>query len=238
MPDDRAARVTLYLVRHGRTVYNTQGRLQGWCDSPLTPQGRADVQITAEHLRGRSFAAAYASPSGRAVDTANELLAFHPNTPLTRDDGLREFNFGAFEAKPEADLYATIDPFEMFGQVFEGTFPGLPGGEPATGYLDRVAAVFARITAAHDDGAEVLVVSHGVTLMAYLTMIGGDRIRPLPNASISTVEIARDGSARVTARGIDPSRQGIPRSSVRPIGGAAAGDINSAQRTELTSTGA
>ena len=29
----------LYLVRHGKTVFNTTGRLQGWSDSPLTPEG-------------------------------------------------------------------------------------------------------------------------------------------------------------------------------------------------------
>ena len=232
MLDHRAPGVTLYLVRHGRTVYNTQGRLQGWCDSPLTPQGRWAAQVTAEHLRGRSFAAAYASPSGRTVETANELLAFHPHTPLTRDDGLREFSFGTFEAKPEADLYSTIDPSEMFGRVFAGTFPGLPGGEPTGHYLNRVATTFARIAAAHRDGEEVLVVSHGVTRMAYLIMVGGDRIRVLPNASISIVQVASDGSAQITAWGINPSGQGIPDSAVPAIGGPAAAD--NLQRAGLT----
>ena len=31
----------VYLVRHGKTVFNTIGRLQGWSDSPLTDEGRA-----------------------------------------------------------------------------------------------------------------------------------------------------------------------------------------------------
>src|SRR5665647_3290263 len=36
--------LTLYLVRHGETVYNVERRLQGWCDSPLTPDGAAGVR--------------------------------------------------------------------------------------------------------------------------------------------------------------------------------------------------
>lgn len=29
----------LYLMRHGETLFNTQKRVQGWCDSPLTEKG-------------------------------------------------------------------------------------------------------------------------------------------------------------------------------------------------------
>lgn len=32
-------KVTLFLTRHGKTMLNTTGRMQGWCDSPLTPDG-------------------------------------------------------------------------------------------------------------------------------------------------------------------------------------------------------
>lgn len=169
------------------------------------------MRVTAEHLRGRSFAAAYSSPSGRAVDTANEILVHHPRTPLTRDDGLREFSLGDLEATPEAELFARVDSWSMFGQVFDGTLPRLPGGQPAAVYLDRVAAVFERVARAHGDGEEVLLVSHSVTLTAYLTMVGGVPIQALPNASISTVEITTDGTRRITAIALDPSGHGVPQ---------------------------
>ena len=60
--------LTLSLVRHGQTHFNAQHRLQGWCDSALTPQGLAGVRTTATFLSGRPFTAAYVSPSGRAQD--------------------------------------------------------------------------------------------------------------------------------------------------------------------------
>lgn len=203
--------LTLYLVRHGRTVYNDEHRLQGWCDSPLTDDGAAGVDATAHHLSARSFAAAYASPSGRTVTTADAILAHHPGTPLATDDDLREFSFGDFEAAPEQDLHAYVDPWEMFARVFDGTYPGLPGGESAASYLDRVRAGFTRIEETHRGDSEVLVVSHGVTLAAYLTMIGSAPTHPLPNASISTVEIGADGRHRLTSFAVDPSGQGVPQ---------------------------
>ncbi|MBO1751742.1 histidine phosphatase family protein [Actinotalea sp. BY-33] len=199
--------LTLHLVRHGRTVYNTEGRLQGWCDSPLTEEGLDGVRVTADHLSATPFTAAYASPSGRTVATARELLRHHPDTSLTTLDGLREFSFGDYEATPEVELWARIDPHEMFTGVLMGTFEGLPGGESSSDYLARVSAAFEEIAAAHSAGDHVLVVGHGVTLMAYLVMVHGAAVAPLANASISTVEIDADGGRRVVRTGHEPAAQ-------------------------------
>ncbi|WP_250445216.1 histidine phosphatase family protein [Actinotalea sp. C106] len=213
-PAPSSTPLTLHLVRHGRTVYNSEGRLQGWCDSPLTEEGLRGVRVTAEHLSGTSFAAAYASPSGRTVATARELLRHHPGTGLTTLDGLREFSFGDYEATLEVELWARIDPHEMFTGVLMGTFEGLPGGESSPTYLARVEAAFEQIVAAHRDDEHVLVVGHGVTLMAYLVMVHGAAVSPLANASISTVEIHADGGRRVVLAGLDPAAQGLPQPPV------------------------
>lgn len=37
---------TLYLVRHGETLFNIQNKIQGWCDSPLTENGVAQAKKT------------------------------------------------------------------------------------------------------------------------------------------------------------------------------------------------
>jgi 2,3-bisphosphoglycerate-dependent phosphoglycerate mutase len=56
----------------------------------------------------------------------------------------------------------------------------------------------------------VLVVSHGLTLRAYLTMIDSRPTMPLQNASISTVEVHPDGHRRVTMVALDLAGQGVP----------------------------
>lgn len=198
---------TLHLVRHGRTVYNTDNLVQGWSDSPLTEEGVAGVRRTAHALADVPLVAAYASPFGRTMATAREILAHHPDVPLIEDDGLREFDFGEWETLPEADLWAEYDPITMFAGVFDGSFPGLPGGESSAAYRKRVAESFARIERAHS--GDVLVVSHGVTLFAYLASLGQESLVPLPNASISTVRVHDDGRREVIEAGRDVGGHGL-----------------------------
>lgn len=45
------APVTLYLTRHGKTMLNTTGRMQGWCDSPLTEDGAAVAEKLGRGLK-------------------------------------------------------------------------------------------------------------------------------------------------------------------------------------------
>jgi 2,3-bisphosphoglycerate-dependent phosphoglycerate mutase len=203
--------LTLSLVRHGQTHYNAQHRLHGWCDSPLTPQGLAGVRMAAAFLSGRPFTAAYVSPSGRAQATAREIMANHPSAPLSlfTDPDLREFGFGDLEARPEAELLERYDPERLFADVLHGRFGGIPGGETGPEFMGRVSSAFTRIEATHRAG-HVLVVSHALTLRAYLTMIDSRPALPLPNASVSTVELDPDGQRRVTMVALDLAAQGVP----------------------------
>jgi len=201
--------LTLSLVRHGQTQYNAQQRLQGWCDSPLTARGLAGVRTTADFLSEQPFTAAYVSPTGRAQATAREILAYHRSTPLFTDTDLREFGFGDLEARPETELLARYDPETMFTDVLHGRFTGIPGGETGPEFLAWVGSAFTRIEESHTEG-HVLVVSHGLTLRAYLTMIDPRPTMPLPNATISTVEVHPYGRRRVITVALDPAGQGVP----------------------------
>jgi len=201
--------LTLHVVRHGRTVFNSERRLQGWCDSPLTADGLAGVRATASHLAGTRFDAAYTSPSGRTRTTAAEILVHHPGTPLVVLDGLKEMSFGDLEASPEDELFRDVDARELFGSVLAGTHPGFPGGEPARDYIERVVAAFESIEQAHAEDEHVLVVSHGVTLAVYLRLVVGGDLEPLANASVSTVSVDRAGSRSALSVGLDPSDQGV-----------------------------
>ena len=41
---------TLYLMRHGQTLFNVEHKIQGWCDSPLTEQGIKQAEIAARYF--------------------------------------------------------------------------------------------------------------------------------------------------------------------------------------------
>lgn len=200
----------LHLVRHGQTQYNVERRMQGWCDSPLTPDGLAGAEAASDHLRGVPLQAAYSSPSGRTVTTARRILAHHPRAELTTDEGLREFGFGVFEAQPEHTVFAQLDALDLFTQVLLGEHPGLEGGESGAAHVTRVLAAFGRIEAAHEDDEHVLVVSHGVSLLTYLARVDPPSVAPLPNASITVVHAPRGGPRAISSPMVDPYGHGRP----------------------------
>lgn len=52
---------TLYIVRHGKTMFNTIERVQGWCDTPLTKQGQEGIHYLGRGLKNVDFSFAYSS---------------------------------------------------------------------------------------------------------------------------------------------------------------------------------
>ncbi|WP_129338831.1 histidine phosphatase family protein [Cellulomonas endophytica] len=183
----------IHLVRHGRTRFNDELRLQGWTDSELTAHGLHGIRAAAAALADVPFVGARSSDSPRAVTTARMLLEPHPGVGLREDPRLRELNFGDLEAEPETVLATQVDGRELFRGVFEGTHPGLPNGESGRRFLARVAQGYRAVERDFADGGDVLVVSHGLTLLALLTMLSDVPARPLPNVGISTVRVTPDG---------------------------------------------
>ena len=104
--------LNLYLVRHGQTEYNAAGIVQGWCDSPLTAEGKAGAAQTGDAFAQAQirFAAAYCSSSPRTAATAQIILqhAQQPHTTPTPLDDLREYHFGSFEGQPSSHIHQTI----------------------------------------------------------------------------------------------------------------------------------
>ena len=106
------ATLNLYLIRHGQTEYNAAGIVQGWCDSPLTVEGKAGAAQTGNAIAQAQipFAAAYCSTSPRTAATAQIILqhAQQPHTTPTPLDDLREYHFGSFEQQPSSHIHQTI----------------------------------------------------------------------------------------------------------------------------------
>ena len=55
----------LYMLRHGRTLWNEAGKLQGRTDIPLSDDGRRSALETGKELANIPFSAAFSSPSAR-----------------------------------------------------------------------------------------------------------------------------------------------------------------------------
>jgi probable phosphoglycerate mutase len=104
-------KLTVYAARHGQTVFNLMGRIQGTCDSLLTAQGLEEANGLGRGLAGVRFGAVYASDLRRASKTAKAVV--NGNTagtarPMAEIPLLRETGFGTFEGSPTRDLH---EPF-------------------------------------------------------------------------------------------------------------------------------
>ena len=141
---------TLYLMRHGQTLFNKRHRIQGWCDAPLTDLGVYQAQVAGQYFKnaGITFDAAYSSTSERACDTLE--IVTNGSLPYQRVKGLKEWNFGTFEGESE-DLNPPL-PYEDFFVTY--------GGETQDQVRDRMAATILQLIQ-ETKGKSVLMVSHG-----------------------------------------------------------------------------
>lgn len=159
---------TLYLMRHGETMFNRQHRIQGWCDSPLTDRGREQARVMGALLRerGAHFDAAYCSTAERASDTLELVLA--ELEPARRPDtyerlkGLREMFYGDLEA--QQDFLAGNDPEAC--RTYYLQF----GGESSDAVRDRMVATLAEVMMRPRHDA-VLAVAHGGANFNFLRAI-------------------------------------------------------------------
>ena len=97
--------MTVYLARHGETVWNAEGRYQGRLDSPLTDTGRGQARATAETMRGRGVERLLCSPLGRARETGR-VVERVLGLAAEIDGDLAESDIGRWEGLTRAEVEA------------------------------------------------------------------------------------------------------------------------------------
>ncbi|OJF72543.1 phosphoglycerate mutase [Streptococcus bovimastitidis] len=148
----------LYLMRHGETLFNTQGRVQGACDSPLTEKGIEQAKTVKDYFEKEhiKFDYAYSSTQERATDTARLVS----NLPIVQLKGLKEWNFGIFEAQPEMLLPKSNPEADSFEDLL------VPyGGESVDQVSKRVKKTI-QDELKDLDCQNVLMVTHGGAMWA------------------------------------------------------------------------
>ena len=84
----------LILVRHGETLENQKGILQGQMQGTLSPAGKKQAQQVAQRLKGEKIDVIYSSDLARAVETADAIARFHPKARVHLVKELRETDLG------------------------------------------------------------------------------------------------------------------------------------------------
>ena len=139
---------TLLLVRHGETTWTRTGRIQGRADSPLHPEGAAQIRALAATLLppdpewpGGRACLLVSSPLRRAVDSARVLRAsLGPAIRGARlaapDPRLAELDFGAWEGLTQPEVKARWPELLRTWKRQPDTVR-LPGGETLAEARDR-----------------------------------------------------------------------------------------------------
>ena len=149
----------VFLVRHGETAWNAEGRFQGQLDSPLTWQGREQAdqngKLLAEALAGRGVMAMHVSPLGRAQQTAAIIRARGMYANSTTEPRIQEVTTGSWDGLTHGGIKAgwpgLLDGTTPFDWYFRA-----PNGESYEAAMVRVRSWLDAL-----DGS-VVAVSHGL----------------------------------------------------------------------------
>lgn len=156
----------LYLIRHGETDWNREGRAQGRRDMPLNETGAAQAGALAERFRDEPVAAIYSSPSRRALDTANTIAGLHPIKVETRED-LLEMDLGELDGVKLGEMRDKFPDFFAHWVSDAGT-ARFPGGETLEEAQARTWGTVMRFVQDHAPEEPVLLVSHAFATYSIL----------------------------------------------------------------------
>ena len=214
------AKTKLYIARHGKTMFNTIGRAQGWSDSPLTEAGERGIHELGIGLReaGIQFQQAVSSDSGRTIQTMGivlEELGLTGKIPYRYDKRIREWCFGSFDGAYDGELFLgvlprvfRVDDFHHLSlmELAEGIVEVDTAGwaESWETLRDRILDGFTTIAkdVESQGGGNAIVVSHGMTISTLIYLIDPKAFKELvlDNGSVTVIEY-EDGQLKLEAVG-------------------------------------
>lgn len=178
----------LILLRHGETEANKKEIIMGQTNDPLTERGIQQAKKAALRLKDEKIDKIYVSDLRRTMDTAKEVIAYHPDTEVIYEPLLREGNSGIYEGMPYGSMRQAADRAGISRHEFKPE-----GGESERDVLDRIKKFLSMITENEMDKT-ILVVTHGFIIantIAHLFQVEGENtINFLPhNTAITIIEL-------------------------------------------------
>ncbi|MBX6350474.1 MAG: alpha-ribazole phosphatase [Clostridia bacterium] len=158
----------LYLVRHGETAWNREGRYQGHMDVPLAPEGLREAERLAQRLSSVPFDAIFSSDLSRCLATAEAIAALQKDARrdgVAVDRRLREMAYGRWEGLTLAEVRERY-PDELAAYQRDAVGTRLEGGESFADVMARVRKFIGERIELRS--GRLLVVTHGGTLKAVL----------------------------------------------------------------------
>ena len=192
---------TLYIIRHGETDLNRQGRFCGSTDMPLNERGIAQAETLREPMSRVELDRIYSSPLERAVKTA-ECIRNGRDIEIITAEGLKEIHCGKWETLRRDEIEARwpggIELWETKPDILR-----MDDGETFAEVQERVSRALIDIVR-RERGHKIAIACHLMTIQMIMLTILQASIRDIwkvvptaTNTSITTIEIEDNGDFRV-----------------------------------------
>ncbi len=194
----------LFLIRHGQSAGNAEGRFGGHGPTPLSSLGEQQAEVTAKTLAKEGISAIYSSDLYRAVQTA-EPLAKRLNLPIHQSSAFRERNVGVLEGLT-FDESKEAYPTDYYALVNRNIHHVITEGESYRNLLRRITTKVNEVLRTHQN-ERIAIFSHTgaicfLTLHLLGAIHGGTKNTPwliTSNCGINRFEIRGRSNIRVLA---------------------------------------
>ncbi|ANZ59908.1 hypothetical protein AYR62_02830 [Secundilactobacillus paracollinoides] len=189
----------IFIVRHGKTQWNLEHRLQGrYADSDLLTDDLTPYQQAAAYLDQYRYQVVFASPIKRAIHTAQLVTDnfTQPVPTLQTNAGLAELTFGDWEGKSKDELVAEQPAlFRKLSQRVNTPELDAIGVENFAAARARFAQAIREIGEQLGPDDTALVFSHGgISQLGIKELTGNEHLLGLKNLSTSIVALRPDGA--------------------------------------------
>ena len=186
----------IFLIRHGETNWNKEGRFQGQIDIPLNENGKDQARKTFEYLKNIPFNKAFSSSMNRPYETAQIILQNKKNLKIKKIDSLVEISHGLWEGKLEAEIREKW-PSLLKNWHDKPEEVMMPEGESIKDVSDRSIKAFDKISLSQQDNDLTLLDAHDAvnkTLICNILGINYSNIWMIKqgNGGITVIDLFND----------------------------------------------
>ncbi len=171
----------IILIRHGETLWNKEGRIQGKSDIELSAAGIEQARLLALSLKDQPIGAIHASPLKRALKTAEIINEFHRKEIQTHPE-LMEMDQGDFEGFSFKELMTCEKDF-LNKWIADPASVRMPNGESLSELQVRAWRALETIIGKEETA---LVVAHNFTIAAIICRIKNISLSEFRGNSVGT----------------------------------------------------
>jgi len=179
----------IFLVRHGATDWNLQGRCQGSSDRTLSDAGIRQAEQTAALLGHENLHAIYSSHLQRARQTA-EVISQPHDLPVLIEADLRELDHGELEGLTFNEIKTRYAEF-LARWRSEPADTRVPGGERLADVAKRAWNGLNQIVQRHAEAERIVVVSHNFPILGIICRVTGTHLNDYRTFHLDPCSVTR-----------------------------------------------